>query len=86
MGTIVPVGKRILLAEEKAQTVTSTGIIIEGSVGNTKMFKVMSVGSDVTNTTVGDTIFVDMSKGILCTYEGQQRVLIDSEFVLAIVR
>lgn len=82
---IKPLGKNILIAENKKSETSFGGIIIEGGGHETKLATVLAIGSDVTLVSVGDVIFPDWTDGHLFKSEGVQRVVIKEEKVLAIV-
>ena len=87
MSTVRPLGKKVLVAENKRDNVTSTGIIIEGSDrhGESKTGTVMAIGPEVTEVQVGDKILLDWSKAQLATVDGAQRVMILEENIVAVL-
>lgn len=84
---VFPLGTKILAAEVKKERKSEAGIILEGtkSVNETAAAKIIAVGPNVTNTKVGDTVYLDWAKTKLVVIEGAQRVLLDQEDVFAIV-
>ncbi len=82
---VFPLGDRVLVAEEKAESVSAMGIIIEGGTGDSKTCKVLSVGPEVKNITEGERVFVDWSKGLIIKIDGAQRVLVPESAIVAIV-
>ena len=82
---IVPMKDKVLVAETKKDSVTSTGIIIEGRDGNTASGKVLAIGPDVTDVKVGDTIYLDWSKTSLVKVDGAQRVIVKQEDIFAVL-
>lgn len=83
---IKPLGKNILIAENKKSETTLGGIIIEGGGHETKLATVLAIGYDVTLVSVGDVIFLDWTDGHLFKGDGVQRVVIKEEKVLAVIR
>jgi co-chaperonin GroES (HSP10) len=75
---------KILVAENKAASSTSSGIIIEGGVGESKTAKVLAVGPDVKNVREGHDIYLNWSKGQIVRIDGEQRVIVAEEDVAAI--
>lgn len=75
---------KILVAENKAASATSSGIIIEGGIGESKTAKVLAVGPDVKNVVEGDTIYLNWSKGQIIRINGEQRVIVAEEDVVAV--
>lgn len=83
---IKPLGKNILIAENKKSETSFGGIIIEGGGHETKLATVVSIGPDVTAVSVGDVIFPDWTDGHLYKGEGVQRVIIKEDKVLAVIQ
>ena len=76
---------KILVAENKSTSSTASGIIIEGAnAGESKTGKVLSVGPKVENIEVGDTVYLNWSKGQIVRIDGEQRVIVAEEDVAAI--
>ena len=83
---IVPLGKNVLIAENKKSETTSSGIIIEGSgTHESKMATVVAVGIDVTKVAAGTVVFPDLAEGDRIMYDGVQRVILNEDHILAIV-
>jgi co-chaperonin GroES (HSP10) len=83
---IQPLFKKILIAENKVEKKTASGIILEGatSIRETKFATVLAVGEDVTKVKVGDKIVLDWSKCFPVKTDAVERALIDEEHVLAV--
>lgn len=86
MTTVMPLKKRVLVAEMKNEVKSESGIILEGanSVRESRMGKVLAVGPDVTAVQVGDKILLDWTKGAMIKIDDAQRVMIDEEHIVAV--
>lgn len=82
---IQPLGKNVLIAENKKSETTSAGIILEGGGHESKMATVVAVGTDVTKVATGTVVFPDWSEGDKIMYDGVQRVILNEDHILAIV-
>jgi chaperonin GroES len=82
-----PLGKRVLVAENKAETKTASGIILEGadSTRESKTATVLAVGPEVTLVNVGDVVLIDWGKSQIVVLEGAQRVILTEEHVVAVI-
>jgi co-chaperonin GroES (HSP10) len=78
---------RILVAENKKEEKTSSGIIIEGArgVGDTAQATVLAIGPDVEEVKVGDVVLIEWSKASPVKVGDVQRAMLKEEFVIAIV-
>ena len=87
MSEVTPIRKQVLIAQIARKTVSSGGIIIEGarSVSDNETARVLAIGSEVTEVAVGDEVIVDWSKGNPITVDGEQRVVIKEEFIIAVI-
>ena len=81
-----PLGKRVYIAEVKAEKKTASGIILEGanSVRETKFAEVLAVGYEVRKVRVGDRIVLDWSKCYPVKVSDMERAIIDEDHILAI--
>jgi co-chaperonin GroES (HSP10) len=84
---ITPLKKKVLVAENKRETTTDSGIIIEGRdvQGNSKSGTVLAVGPLVTLVKVGDKILLEWNKAQIVTVDGSQRVVIDEDNIVAVM-
>ena len=82
-----PLGKKVLIAENKRENQTASGIIIEGkdAHGESKTGKVLAVGPEVTTVQVGDTVLLEWNKAQIVTLDGAQRVVVLEENIVAIL-
>ena len=87
MSEVTPIRKQVLIAQIARKTVSAGGIIIEGarSVADNETARVLAIGSEVTDVQVGDEVLVDWAKGSPVTIDGQQRIIIKEEFIIAVI-
>lgn len=85
---ILPLDTKIYAAEVKRERKSEMGIILEGasSIKETAQAKVLAVGGKVEDIKVDDIVYLDWSKTKLVVVDGFQRVLVDREDVMAIVK
>ena len=84
---IKPMNDRILVAENKKEQTTNSGIIIDGArgVGDTAKATVLAIGPNVKDVKVGDVVLLDWAKASPVKVGDVQRAMIKEEFVIAIV-
>ena len=84
---IKPMNDRVLVAENKKDNKTESGIILEGTRGTaeTAQATVLAVGPNVTEVKVGDVIIIDWSKASPVKVGDAQRAMIKEEFIFAVV-
>ena len=84
---IKPTRKNILVAQVARQTVSAGGIIIEGarSANDHQLAKALAIGPSVEFVKEGDELLIDWAKGNVIDVEGEQRVLISEDHVIAIM-
>ena len=82
------VKKRVLIAQNKAETKTTSGIIIDdgSSMRDSKTASVLAIGPEVTTIAVGDKVLVDWTKGFVVKVEGVERVMIEEEHIVGIIK
>ena len=85
--TIQPLKKKVLVAQNKAETKTASGIIIDdnSSLRESKTATIVAIGPEVTTVEVGQRILVDWTKGFVVKIDGVERVMVDEEFIVGIV-
>lgn len=85
---IEPLGKRVYIAEVKAERKTASGIILEGanSVKETKFAEVLEIGYDVKKVRKGDKVVIDWGKCIPVKIGDVERALIDEDNILAVYK
>jgi co-chaperonin GroES (HSP10) len=83
---IKPLKKKILVAENKSETKSDSGIILDNaaSVRESKRATVLAIGPDVTLVKEGDVVLLEWTKGTVVKVDDAQRVMIDEEFVVAV--
>ena len=84
---VVPLKKKVLVAENNREKVTESGIIIEGrdTQGESKTGTVLAIGPDVTMVEVGNKILLEWNKAQVVTIDGAQRVMIDEDNIVAVM-
>jgi co-chaperonin GroES (HSP10) len=84
---VTPLKKKVLVAENKRENTTESGIIIEGrdTHGESKSGTVMAIGPDVTLVKVGDKILLEWNKAMICNVDGAQRVVIEEDNIVAVM-
>ena len=84
---VVPMKDKVLVAENKRENTTSSGIVIEGAsgLGESKTGTVLAIGLDVKDVKVGDVIYLEWNKAQVVTIDGVQRVIIKEENIVAVV-
>jgi chaperonin GroES len=84
---IKPMNDRILVAENKKEQTTASGIVIEGArgVGDTAKATVLAVGPSVKEVKVGDVVLLDWAKASPVKVGDAQRAMVKEEFVIAVV-
>ena len=83
---ITPLKKRILVAENKAEYRSESGIILEGanSVRDSRAGTVLAIGPDVTTVKVGDVVYLEWNKAQIVKVGDAQRVIIEEEHIVAV--
>ena len=84
---VLPLKDKVLVAENKKENTTASGIIIEGAggLGESKTGTVLAIGPDVKDVKVGDVIYLEWNKAQVVTIDGAQRVMIKEENIVAVV-
>ncbi len=83
---IKPLKKKVLVAENKSEHKSESGIIHEGatSVRESKKATVIAIGPGVTMVKEGDIVLLDWTKGSIIKVDDAQRVIIDEEHIVAV--
>jgi co-chaperonin GroES (HSP10) len=82
---VKPLKKMVLIAEQKRETTTESGIIIEGrGTGDMAKATVLAVGPEVTEVKVGDVVLPEWGKASIVKVDGSQRAMIKEEFIIAV--
>jgi len=83
---IKPLYDKVLIAEGKKDTITNSGIILDGrGLGNTTPGIVLAVGPEVLDVKEGDTVYLDWSKSNPVNVDGAQRVMISEREIIAVL-
>ena len=85
--TVTPLRDRVLVAENRAEEKTASGIILDGvnSLRDSKTGTVLAIGPTVTDVKVGDKILLDWSKAQVVKVGDSQRVLIKQEDIVGVI-
>tara|TARA_R100000935_G_scaffold26256_2_gene46176 strand:- start:452 stop:730 length:279 start_codon:yes stop_codon:yes gene_type:complete len=86
--TVIPVGRKLLIKEIKAETKTASGLIIP-SMAQEQTFKglVVGVGSGIHEIVIGDTVqYAEHAMPTPMTHQGEEHLLIQEGDIFAIVR
>jgi co-chaperonin GroES (HSP10) len=82
---IQPMKKFVLVAENKRENTTQSGIILEGAgFDQSKTGTVLAIGPDVTDVKVSDVIYLEWNKGAIVKIGDAQRIMIKEEFIVAV--
>jgi co-chaperonin GroES (HSP10) len=84
---ITPLRKKVLVAENVAESKTESGIILDNanSVRDSKTGTVLAIGPEVTEVKVGDIIYLEWNKAQIVKVGDAQRVIIEEENIVAVV-
>jgi len=85
--TVTPLKKKVLVAENKVEQTTESGIILDGTTSNreSKQGTVLAIGKDVTLVKVGDVVLIEWNKAQVVKIGEAQRVIIDEDNIVAVV-
>ena len=83
---IRPLSDRVLVAENKKENTTESGIVLEGTrgTGESTRATVLAIGPDVTEVKVGDVILIDWTKASTVKVGDAQRAMIKEENIIAV--
>jgi chaperonin GroES len=84
---VTPLKDKVLIAENKAEHKSESGIILEGatSIRESKTGTVLAIGPDVTEVKVGDKVYLEWNKAQVVKIGDAQRVIIKQEDIVAVV-
>ena len=83
---IQPLHDKVLIAENKRESTTTSGIILDSQgVGESKSGTVLAIGPDVTDVKVGDVIYLMWNKAQIVKVGDAQRVIIKQEDIVAVL-
>jgi co-chaperonin GroES (HSP10) len=83
---ITPLKKRVLVAENKTETKSESGIILDNanSVRESRSGTVLAVGPDVTTVKVGEVVYIEWNKAAVVKVGDAQRVIIEEADIVAV--
>lgn len=81
---IKPAKTYVLIAEIKRKECTESGIIISAAL-DTQQAKILAIGPDVTEVSVGDTVLVVWNNAKVVLIDNMQRVMLKEEDIIAVV-
>jgi co-chaperonin GroES (HSP10) len=84
---VTPLKKKVLVAENKVEQTTDSGIILDGTTSNrdSKQGTVLAIGPDVTLVAVGDVIMLEWNKAQVVKIGDAQRVIVDEDNIVAVM-
>lgn len=83
---VTPLKDMVLVAENKRETTTSSGIILDGQGnGESKSGTVLAIGPKVESVVVGDKILLLWNTAQVVNIDGAQRVMIKEENIVAVL-
>lgn len=84
---IIPLKNKVLLAENKSEHKTESGIILDvaNSVKPSKSATVLAIGPDVVDVAIGDVVYLEWSKGQIVKVNDAQRVIIEDKYIVAVL-
>jgi co-chaperonin GroES (HSP10) len=84
---VTPLKKKVLVAENKVEQTTESGIILDGTTSNrdSKQGTVLAVGPLVTLVKVGDVIMLEWNKAQVVKIGDAQRVIVDEDNIVAVL-
>lgn len=84
---VIPLRDNVLVAENKRENTTASGIVIESGqgLGESKTGTVLAIGPKVDVVNVGDKILLMWNKAQVVTVDGAQRVMIKQEDIVAVL-
>ena len=86
MSSVNPLGKKVIIAEIKKETTTSSGIMIKGNIdADVKLAKIIAVGPDCIDVKVGDTVIPIWAKATPIMIDTSQRAVILEDDIIGIV-
>jgi chaperonin GroES len=83
---VTPLKDRVLVAENKRENTTESGIVLQGAgFDQSKSGTVLAIGPDVTDVKVGDVIYLEWNKAAVVKIGDAQRVIIKQENIVAVL-
>jgi chaperonin GroES len=83
---VTPLSDRVLVAENKKENKTESGIILEGTrgTGETARATVLAIGPEVKDVKVGNVVLIDWAKASPVKVGDVQRAIIKEEFIIGV--
>jgi co-chaperonin GroES (HSP10) len=83
---IIPLHKKVLVAENISEVKSSEGIILTDAVStrDSKTGTVLAIGPEVTEVAVGDKILLDWAKASVVKVNDAMRVMINEADIVAV--
>jgi co-chaperonin GroES (HSP10) len=84
---VTPLKKKVLVAENKIEQTTESGIILDGTTSNreSKQGTVLAIGPGVTLVAVGDIVLLEWNKAQVVKIGDAQRVIVDEDNIVAVM-
>ena len=84
---IKPLKRKVLIAENVMEVKSEFGIILDTakSAADSKSGTVLAIGPDCKDVNIGDTVYVEWSKGSVVKVDNVMRLMIDEEHIALIV-
>jgi len=83
---VTPLKDRVLVAENKRENTTESGIVLQGAgFDQSKSGTVLAIGPEVTDVKVGDVIYLEWNKAAVVKIGDAQRVIIKQENIVAVL-
>jgi co-chaperonin GroES (HSP10) len=84
---VTPLKKKVLIAENKVDQTTESGMILDGTTSNreSKQGTVLAIGPGVTLVAVGDVVMLEWNKAQVVKIGDAQRVIIDEDNIVAVL-
>ena len=84
---VQPLHDKVLVAENKRENTTESGIVIQGARGldESKAGTVLAIGPDVKSVAVGDVVYLMWTKAQVVKIGDAQRVIVKEEDIVAVL-
>ena len=84
---VTPLKDIVLVAENRRENTTASGIVIESSqgLGESKSGTVLAIGPKVETVAVGDKVLLLWNTAQVVTIDGAQRVMVKEENIVAVL-
>lgn len=85
MSSLRPIKTKVVMAAIEKERKSESGLIIEGSFGDAQYARVLAIGPDVTDVSVGDTVFPTWNACKVVKADEGERLVIDQKDIIFIV-